>query len=284
MTKPSTTRPTSAITALTATARPGSTAAPAAARPSISGTRWVRKPTCDISTKAKGAEMLQKCQCLSGSRRLCLSPAGLNDNGPRRTNSATAPAASTRPIATSSRSASAKPSRGNGGQQRRRHHQAGHRGAAQRQVQRQAALAVEPLADGRGDRRHAGGVPARRHQRVQHDELPRRRDRGQQQQRSAGDGEAAQEHRARPEAADRIGDARQQQGAQHVVAGDHRGDQPGRPAVRLLQLDQVDAMGIEAEAPGEHGGEEAREDDPPAGGRRVDACCEGQGICALRIG
>ena len=176
MTKPSTTRPTSAITALTATARPGSTAAPAAARPAISGTRWVRKPTCDISTKAKGAEMLQKCQCLSGSRRLCLSPvAGRNDSGPRRTNNATAPAASTRPITTSHPLGLGKAQPGNGRQQRRRHHEARHRGAAQRQVQRQAALAVEPLADGRGDRRHAGGVPARRHQGVEHDELPRRR-------------------------------------------------------------------------------------------------------------
>jgi hypothetical protein len=110
---------------------------------------------------------------------------------------------------------------------------------------------------------------------VQHDELPRRRDRGQQQQRSAGRAKAAQEYRARPEAADRVGDARQQQRAQHVVAGDHRGDQAGRPAVRLLQLDQVDAVRIEAEAPGEHGGDEARKDDPPAGGRRLSADCKG---------
>ena len=261
MTKPSTTRPTSAMKALMPTASPGSTLL----RSAISGTRCVRNPTWLVSTKAKGAEMLQKCQCLSGASVLWLIAAGLGDNGPRRTNSATAVPATTMPITTSSRCGVGETQCGNDGEQGGRHDQARHRGAAQRQIERETALVVEPLADGGGDRRQAGGVPARRHQRVEQRELPRRLDRRQQQQRDGGDGKAAQEDHARAEAADRPGDARQQQGAQHVVAGDDRGDQPGRPAARLLQLDQIDAVRIEAEAPGEHGGQKAGEDDPPAG-------------------
>ena len=169
------------------------------------------------------------------------------------------------PITTSNRSASAKPSAGM---------MASRAGATTRpatvaplsaRLSARPRLCVEPLADGGGDRRQAGGVPARRHQRIEQRELPRRLDRRQQQQRDGGDGKAAEEDHARAEAADRPGDARQQQGAQHVVAGDDRGDQPGRPAARLLQLDQVDAVRIEAEAPGEHGRQKAGEDDPPAG-------------------
>ena len=77
-----------------------------------SGTRCVRKPTWDISTKAKGAAMLQKCQWRSGASRLRRTVVGLGESGPLRTNRATAPAASTMPIATSSRSAVAKPRAG----------------------------------------------------------------------------------------------------------------------------------------------------------------------------
>ena len=68
MTKPSTTRPTSAMKALMPTASPGSTVL----RSAISGTRCVRNPTWLISTKANGAEMLQKAQCLSGASVLWL--------------------------------------------------------------------------------------------------------------------------------------------------------------------------------------------------------------------
>ena len=283
MTKPSTTRPTSAMKALIPTASPGSTLL----RSAISGTRCVRKPTWLASTKANGAEMLQKCQCLSGASVLRLIAAGLGDNGPRRTNSATAVPATTMPITHQQSLGIGEAQCGNDGEQGGRHHQARDRGPAQRQIEGEPALGVEPLADGGGDRRQAGGVPARRHQRVEEGELPRCVDRRQQQQRDGRDGKAAEEDHARAEAADRPGDARQQQGAQHVVAGDDRGDQPGRPAARLLQLDQIDAVRIEAEAPGEHGRQEAGEDDPPAGAaghrsglRAADVC--GNAAPALR--
>ena len=113
MTRPRTRRPTSAMAALMPTASAGSTGGPPlSARALTSGTRWVRNPTCDRSTKAKGAEMLQKCHCRSGARRLGLTVVALGDSGPRRTNRATVPAAMTMPIRTRSRSAVANPSAG----------------------------------------------------------------------------------------------------------------------------------------------------------------------------
>ena len=73
MTKPSTTRSTSAAMALIATARRidrRSGGGPSADQ----GTRWVRKPTCEVSTKANGAEIVQKCHCRIGAKARAPSP------------------------------------------------------------------------------------------------------------------------------------------------------------------------------------------------------------------
>ena len=106
-----------------------------------------------------------------------------------------------------------EPERRNRREQDRSDRETGNRRAAQGEVEGEPALAVEPLSDGGGDRRDAGRVPARRHDDVERDQLPGLRDRWQQQQRRSGDREARQEHGPRTEAADRLGDARQQEGA-----------------------------------------------------------------------
>ena len=157
-------------------------------------------------------------------------------------------------------------------------------GAAQSEIEREATLAVEPLSDRGRNGGDAGRVPAGRHDDVEHDELPGLGDRRQQEQGGRGGGEAGQEHGARPEAADRFGDAREQHGAQQIVRGNDRRDEAGRPAAGALQFDEVDAVGIEAEAPGEHGRHEAGEDDAPGGRRRVRSRVQRHDVPAITNG
>jgi hypothetical protein len=124
---------------------------------------------------------------------------------------------------------------------------------------------IEPLPDHHADGADVHGGGAHRHQQVYEIKLPKLGDDGEQRHRAAEAASAGQHHRAGAELCDGIADEHHQRRGEQVEAGDGGGNQRVRPAMQPVQLGEIDAVAVEAEAPAEHRRQIAGQHHAPAG-------------------
>ncbi len=143
-------------------------------------------------------------------------------------------------------------------------HHAAEARAVEGEADGEPAPLLEPQAQDVVDGAEAHGGPAERHDEIGGDQLPglgherqgrrRARKRGRAEQHAGGDAEAAE----------RVVDEDHQQRAEEVARPCWR-RRSATPASRAgAELGQIEAVAVEAEAPGQQGEHEAGRDHPPA--------------------
>ena len=143
----------------------------------------------------------------------------------------------------------------------RREAAAGH--PDQRDADGQRAPPHEPVDDGGRDREEAGQRRADRHQQEGHVEGQQRVHRAERDEAEREQHDADAHHRARPEAVDHPALHRAEQAVLDARERERDREPRAVPAELLLELDDVDAEGVEQQRADRRLHREARGDDPP---------------------
>ena len=136
--------------------------------------------------------------------------------------------------------------------------------AVEGEAEREPAAPFEPGVQHGRDHHRAHAGPADRHQRIGEIELPGRLHQCQQHGRRAERRQPAQDQRPQPDAGEQIVGEDDEHGGQEKREGAGRGHQRARPAMGALELGEIDALAIEAEAEHEEGHQETGQHDAPA--------------------
>ena len=151
------------------------------------------------------------------------------------------------------------------------HDHRAHARARERHRDRPALVLLEPRRDRRAEADHRHRGVAEPHAGERGVQLPGGGDmphRGHAERKQHG---AARDHRTRAATIDGRTHRREDQRGRQVEDGDARGDERDRPAARLGDLVEIDTRAEHAEAPREHGAEEAERDHAPSVTHQ-DAC------------